>query len=102
MGKYVVLKSFSDLQDQNHIYRPGDEFPRAGIDVSIDRLTSLSSSDNKIGSAVIEYVDDQAASEPSTKSQKSDPTPASVASVVEEDKKTDAKPKKRGRRSKSE
>ena len=58
MGKYVCVKSFSDLQDHDHICRPGDEYPRAGVDVSIGRLTSLSSTSNKTGQPVIEFIDD--------------------------------------------
>ncbi len=30
MARYVVVKSFKDLQDGQRIYRVGDEYPRKG------------------------------------------------------------------------
>lgn len=106
MGKYVCVKSFSDLQDHDHIYRPGDEYPRAGVDVSIDRLTSLSSTSNKTGQPVIEFIDDEVASSDTpliSQEQESTPAPAAepkkrTAKNTEE--KAEEKPKRRGRGSK--
>ena len=63
MAKYRVIQSFSDLNDNEHIYRPGDEFPREGYDASVDRLISLSSCSNKIGKPLIELIKDDAPDE---------------------------------------
>ena len=35
---YKVIKYFTDLQDKEHPYHPGDTFPRDGIQVSAERL----------------------------------------------------------------
>lgn len=51
---YVVIHSFTDLQDANHLYRVGDLFPRQGISVSDKRLTELSGNENKQGKPLIE------------------------------------------------
>lgn len=51
---YKVVKAFTDLQDNRHVYNAGDQFPRDGVDVSEDRLKELSSADNKRGIPLIE------------------------------------------------
>lgn len=51
---YKVIMSFTDLQDDNHVYNIGDRFPRQGVEVSPDRITELLSSDNKRGIPLIE------------------------------------------------
>lgn len=51
---YKVIKDFTDLQDNNHIYRAGDKFPRDGADVAQDRLEELASKRNKRKEALIE------------------------------------------------
>lgn len=53
---YKVIKYFTDLQDKEHPYHPGDIFPRAGIQVSAERLKELSGKDNKQGTPLIEEV----------------------------------------------
>ena len=50
---YKVVKAFTDLQDNRHVYNAGDQFPRDGVDVSEDRLKELSSADNKRGVPLI-------------------------------------------------
>lgn len=40
---YKVIYSFTDLQDNNHPYKVGDNFPRLGLVVSDARLKQLSS-----------------------------------------------------------
>ena len=91
MAKYKVLEAFSDLQDNEHIYHPGDMFPRDGFEVSIDRLTSLAGSDNKLGRPLIEYVVETVIDEPVDETEK----PAEKA------KEEQPKPK-RGRRSRAQ
>ena len=50
---YKVLIAFADLQDDNFVYNPGDEYPREGVIVSKERFAELSGSDNKIGQPLI-------------------------------------------------
>lgn len=54
---YKVIKYFTDLQDKNHPYKPGDTFPRKGLKVSEDRLKELAGKDNKRGEPLIELVE---------------------------------------------
>lgn len=44
---YRVIKSFTDLQDGNYLYRVGDEFPRTGKKVTDERIDELASPDNR-------------------------------------------------------
>lgn len=44
---YTVIKHFTDLQDKNHPYNVGDDFPREGLKVTKERIAELSSSNNK-------------------------------------------------------
>lgn len=58
MNTYRVIHQFADLQDNNHIYNPGDKFPRASKKrVSNARLEELSTDKNKIGVPLIEKED---------------------------------------------
>ena len=50
---YEVVTGFVDLQDNNYIYRTGDSFPRAGVDVSKERIAELASTSNKCGVVLI-------------------------------------------------
>lgn len=56
MAKYKVLHYFEDLQDQDHAYEPGEEFPRPGLTVSKARFKELAGSDNKQGRPLIKAV----------------------------------------------
>ncbi|MGO4887072.1 hypothetical protein ACJ2A9_04880 [Anaerobacillus sp. MEB173] len=58
MSKYIVVKDFTDLEDNNHVYRTGDKFPRKGR-VKKERLEELSSTQNKRGIILIEKVGDE-------------------------------------------
>lgn len=44
---YKAIKLFADLQDNNHVYNPGDVYPRKGLTVTDERLAELSGSANK-------------------------------------------------------
>ena len=55
---YRVVNFFTDLQDNNHPYNVGDEFPRVGMVVSDERLNELMSDQNKQRRQLIERVDD--------------------------------------------
>lgn len=50
---YVVIESFSDIEDNSHLYIPGDVFPRYGLTVSRERLYELSTNNNKLGRVLI-------------------------------------------------
>lgn len=56
---YKVIEYFTDLQDNNHEYNVGDTFPRDGLNVSDDRLTELSTKNNRQRKPLIERVDEQ-------------------------------------------
>ena len=53
---YKVIKSFTDLQDNNYVYSVGDTFPRNGVDVGAERVAELSSDKNLQGVPLIEEV----------------------------------------------
>ena len=55
---YLVVKAFSDIQDNYHVYSVGDEFPRAGTVVSEQRINQLATGKNATGRPVIEIVED--------------------------------------------
>ncbi len=55
---YKVLRRFEDLQDNRHLYQPGDEFPRAGLKVSEERIDELSSSKNRRRVPLIKFEKD--------------------------------------------
>ena len=55
---YKVIRFFDDLQDNNHHYETGDEFPRPGLTVSVARIKELSSANNKQFRPLIEKVAD--------------------------------------------
>ncbi len=63
---YKVIKPFADLQDNNHVYKVGDVFPRAGLEVTDERLAELSGYKNKQGEPLIKKVD----AEPAKKAKK--------------------------------
>ena len=44
---YKVIEYFTDLQDGDHPYNVGDDFPREGKKVSEERIAELSSSANR-------------------------------------------------------
>lgn len=53
---YRVVKLFYDLQDNDHAYAVGDEFPRKGLVVTAARIAELASNQNKMGCTLIEEV----------------------------------------------
>ena len=62
---YKVKVLFTDLQDNNHKYHVGEEFPRHGLKVSPKRLEELSTNKNKRGIALIEKIgEDEPEEEP--------------------------------------
>ena len=53
---YRVIKSFTDLQDNNYAYYVGDTFPRNGVEVGAERIAELSSDKNRLGVPLIEEI----------------------------------------------
>ena len=53
---YKVIKSFTDLQDNNYAYYVGDTFPHNGAEVGAGRIAELSSDKNLQGVPLIEEV----------------------------------------------
>ena len=53
---YKVIKSFTDLQDNNYAYYVGDNFPHNGVDVDAERIAELESDKNRLGVPLIEEV----------------------------------------------
>jgi hypothetical protein len=58
MPKYVVIKDFKDLQDNNHIYRVGDKYPRKGRPKK-ERIEELLGNENRVGEPLIAEVDEE-------------------------------------------
>ena len=53
---YKVIKSFTDLQDNNYAYYVGDTFPRNGVEVGAERIAELSSTQNRRRIPLIEEI----------------------------------------------
>ena len=53
---YKVIKSFTDLQDNNYAYYAGDTFPHNGVEVGAERIAELASDKNLQGVPLIEEV----------------------------------------------
>lgn len=87
---YKVIRMFTDLQDSNYKYSAGDIFPRKGVNVSDERLSMLSGSENRRGVPLIKRVEEQ------SELPKTEETVKSVEKQVEEIK-PESKPK-RGRK----
>ena len=53
---YKVIKSFTDLQDNNYAYYVGDTFPHNGVEVGAERVAELASDKNRLGVPLIEEI----------------------------------------------
>ena len=53
---HKVIKSFTDLKDNNYAYYVGDTFPHNGVEVGSGRISELSSDKNLQGVPLIEEV----------------------------------------------
>lgn len=53
---YRVIKSFTDLKDNNYAYYVGDTFPHNGVEVGTERIAELSSDKNRLGVPLIEEI----------------------------------------------
>ena len=93
MRQYIVVKDFSDIQDDRHVYHAGDTFPRMGLEVSEERVAELASKDNKRGEILI--AEQEGSQEPEIRSV-SDETEV-FDEIIAEEKKS---PKKRNKKEK--
>lgn len=55
---YTVIYEFKDLQDNNHIYRVGDVYPRPKKRPSKARIAELMGDKNKLGRPLIEVTEE--------------------------------------------
>ena len=53
---YRVIKAFTDGQDNMHIYKIGDEYPRKGAKPTEKRINGLLGTNNKQGVPLIKEV----------------------------------------------
>ena len=53
---YKVIKSFTDLQDNNYAYYVGDTFPHNGVEAGAERIAELKGYKNRLGVPLIEEV----------------------------------------------
>lgn len=67
---YKVLKYFIDLQDNNHEYEAGADYPRFGYLPSAERLAELMGSENKQGVPLIQLAEEVAEEKPKKKRAK--------------------------------
>lgn len=85
---YTVLEYFTDLQDNNYIYKTGDEYPHTGYTPSPARIKELSGNTNVRKHPII---------------KKAEPVAEVTAEETEtEEVETAEKPKKRGRKKSEE
>lgn len=56
---YKVIKSFTDMQDNNYLYKDGDTFPRDGFDVLPSRIKELATTANRRGEILIKEIEDE-------------------------------------------
>ena len=84
---YKALVLFRDTQDKDHVYQPGDTYPREGYTPSKERVELLLSDQNRQGRPVI------AEEEPSETAEE----PSETLDEPAEEEPADEKPK-RGRK----
>ena len=69
--KYTVIKFFTDLQDNNHAYNVGDEYPHVGAKKpSKERIEELSSNKNRQNCPLIKAVETETVKEEKPKTTK--------------------------------
>lgn len=84
MKRYRAIMNFNDLQDNNHLYKTGSEYPRDGLAVSEKRIQELLGGNNKQKRPVIEEYDEEVPFEPYTAKQLSSMTIAQIEQLAED------------------
>lgn len=49
----LCVTEFADMTDNGYVYRPGDAFPRSGVEVNEERVAELMSNTNRLGVPVV-------------------------------------------------
>lgn len=59
--KYISIreKPWKDLEDNEHIYKKGDIYPREGLEPSKKRIKELTTDKNKIGEVLIKKMENE-------------------------------------------
>lgn len=101
---YKVLAYFTDLQDNNHPYKAGDQFPRKGLEVSEKRIEELSTGTNRRGVPLIKLVEEAPAKaeveEKKPEVEVETEVETEVKTEVKTEVETEEKPKRRNRKNK--
>ena len=70
---YKVIKAFTDVQDNNHVYLAGDKYPREGVVADEKRVAELASTQNRRGEVLIKAQDTPKSAEiPAVKEEKAE------------------------------
>lgn len=70
---FLVIAPFVDLEDGHHMYRVGDIYPRAGLNVSEERIMQLLSTQNKAHKSFLERIAEQTDEESSAVAEAEQP-----------------------------
>lgn len=95
---FKVVAHFKDAQDNRHEYNPGDTFPRAGLEVSEERLKELSTDKNGRGKPLIASVAGETIPKPRKEPEKDFMNPPEVPEEFTAEIKEPAKPKRSRRK----
>ena len=77
---YKVVKAFTDIKDNNHVYLAGDKYPREGVVADEKRVAELASTQNRRGEVLIKAQDAPKSAEiPSVKAEKTEKVEAPKA-----------------------
>lgn len=90
---YKVVKDFTDLTDNNHVYLAGDTYPRKGAKPDAKRVDELSSKFNKRGEVLIEAVETPQKAEISPEKEENKKADKSVAKAKKKPKERSIKEK---------
>lgn len=83
---YRAIEYFTDLTDNNHLYRIGDVYPRKGLVVEEKRINELLGNSNKFNRPVIKTEDEEIPFAPKkyTSKQLQSMTIAQIENIAEE------------------
>lgn len=84
MKRYRAIITFSDLQDNQHIYKVGSDYPRDGSQVTQERINELLGGNNKINRPVIEEYEEEVPFEAYTAKQLNSMTIAQIEQLAED------------------
>lgn len=67
---YKVIKAFTDLQDNNHLYNEGDTYPRKNAAVRYSRIQELATNKNRRGEILIKKIEEEKSKNTAKKAEK--------------------------------